>query len=87
MTDPTPPAVLLLALVPSPNTWTLFNLSPRPMVYIAAYIFFCDSIRARVREANKEKKMTELSGIMAQEWKALGEEDKKVRDENGCGVL
>ena len=57
------------------------------MVYIAAYIFFCDSIRARVREANKEKKMTELSGIMAQEWKALGEEDKKVRDENGCGVL
>ena len=57
------------------------------MVYIAAYIFFCDSIRARVREANKEKKMTELSGIMAQEWKALGEEDKKVRDENVCGVL
>ena len=60
--------------------------APLPQ-YVAAYLFFCDSIRARVREANKDKKMTELSGIMAQEWKALGEEEKKVEAENVCGVL
>ena len=31
-----------------------------------------------MREANKDKKMTELSAIMAKEWKALGDEEKQV---------
>ena len=40
-----------------------------------------------MREANKDKKMTELSGIMGQEWKALGKEDKKVKAVRVCGVF
>merc|ERR1719174_2033929 len=43
----------------------------------SAYLFFCNSVRARVSEANKDKKMTELSGIMAKEWKELGDEEKQ----------
>lgn len=34
-----------------------------------------------MREANKDKKMTELSAIMGKEWKVLGEEEKKVGNE------
>ena len=37
-------------------------------------------------EANKDKKMTELSGIMAKEWKALGDEEKQVRDQDAMCV-
>ena len=40
-----------------------------------------------MRKANKDMKMTELSGVMAKEWKGLGEEEKKVRGENVCGGL
>ena len=57
----------------------MFELSAPLPQHVAAYFFFCDSIRARVREANKDKKMTELSGIMATEWKELGDEEKQVR--------
>ena len=60
----------------------MFELSAPLPQYVAGYFFFCDSIRARVREANKDKKMTELSGIMAKEWKALGDEEKQVRDQD-----
>ena len=44
-----------------------------------AYIFFCNDIRARITEENKDKKMTELSKLMGVEWKKLDDEGKQVR--------
>ena len=37
-----------------------------------------------MRKANKDMKKTELSGVMAKAWKGLGEEERKVGDENVC---
>ena len=45
-----------------------------------AYIFFCNDIRARITEENKDLKMTELSKLMGLEWKKLDDEGKQVRE-------
>merc|ERR1712137_1500218 len=37
----------------------------------SAYIFFCNDVRPRLVEENKELKMTQLSKLMGKEWKAL----------------
>merc|ERR1712032_1561650 len=42
-----------------------------------AYIFFCNDIRARITEENKDLKMTELSKLMGLEWKKLDDEVKQ----------
>merc|ERR1712222_310291 len=42
-----------------------------------AYIFFCNDIRARITEENKDLKMTELSKLMGLEWKELDDEGKQ----------
>merc|ERR1711934_578928 len=43
----------------------------------SAYIFFCNDIRARITEENKDLKMTELSKLMGLEWKKLDDEGKQ----------
>ena len=43
-----------------------------------AYIFFCNDVRARLIEDNKELKLTQLSKLMGQEWKKLDDEGKQV---------
>ena len=45
-----------------------------------AYIFFCNDIRARITEENKDLKMTQLSKLMGLEWKKLDDEGKQVRE-------
>ena len=50
----------------------------------AAYIFFCNTNRARVREANTnehgvlEKQSKEIMTILGQQWRCIDDEEKKV---------
>lgn len=48
------------------------NAPKRPL---SAYFFFCNEIRNEVREANPNKKVTEIAQLLAERWRALP--DKK----------
>ena len=44
---------------------------------INAFIVFCNEKRKQVKEANPEAKMGEITKILGEEWKKLSDEDKK----------
>merc|ERR1712216_450970 len=49
----------------------------RPKHPMSAYIFFCNDVRPRCKEANPDKKGNELMGIIAQAWREADDEQKK----------
>lgn len=50
------------------------NAPKRPL---SGYFLFTAEIRAKTQKANKNASMTELSGIMAKQWKELSDAQKK----------
>ena len=65
----------------SPNLLSQhYLLTATTKLVFTAYIFFCNDIRARITEENKDLKMTELSKLMGLEWKKLDDEGKQVRE-------
>ena len=44
----------------------------------SAYMFFCEAKRADVKKANPDLKMTDISKKLAEQWRELTKDDKKV---------
>ena len=55
--------------------------SSAPSAARNGYQIFCEDARPRVKKENPEKKMTQLSTLLGNEWKALTEEQKKPYQE------
>ncbi|NBO22178.1 hypothetical protein EBU94_02395 [bacterium] len=51
----------------------------------SAYIFFCQQERTRIKEENPEMKGTEIMSELGKRWKELGDEEKKVFQEQADG--
>merc|ERR1712204_85015 len=49
----------------------------KPKNPLSSYLLYCNEVRDKFREANKGMKMGQVSKLIAADWKALSEEDKK----------
>ena len=69
MQDYEPPADLGEASAPAKKAKKDPNAPKRGK---SAYIFFCDKIRAELKEQNPEAKTSDLMKLMGEKWKTLG---------------
>merc|ERR1712154_46052 len=55
----------------------------KPKQSLSSYLLFCNEVRNDFKEKHPEKKMGELSKLIALEWNGMNDEDKKKYVEKG----